>query len=449
MRNIWRSTFGMVVGVSLMLAAGTAALGGFVYEAAHEALEQQLDHRISIETQALLGEAHGQGRSALAGVIARREAGQGIASLGYILVDARGRRVAGRLDAVAPARPGYEEFLYHASGTRIAQALTTRLPDGSRLVVAADREVIDQIDRTILGTFALAFAAMLLLGIGGAWVVAALTRSRLREIDRAALAIIDGDLGRRIPLDGSDSEFDRVAATLNRMLDRIGALMENLRQVSSDVAHDLRTPLTRLHHSLDEALAASTDASRIAGIEAAIGQSQDLLEIFAALLRISEIESLNVRERFEPLSLSDVVVDAVDTFQPDAELSNHTISTQVEMGLRVIGDRRLLHQLMANLLDNALHHTPPGTSVSVGLARRDMTAILSIEDDGPGIDIEDVDRIFQRFSRAQRSRANPGHGLGLALGAAIVTAHDGTIAAMPGKGFRLIISLPLAEGGSA
>jgi methyl-accepting chemotaxis protein len=242
MTRPWRSTFGLVALVASLFALGTLIIGVVAYEVTHEALEIQLDHRVAIETRALIDEGD-DGPTGVAMAIRRREAARSTASLEYLLVDPVGRRVAGSLDATAPTVPGYLEFLHYRrdSEHRIAQALTTRLPDNSRLVVAADRGVIDEMDATLLKLFAGAFGVMLLLGIGGAWLVGAVTRARLAHIDRTALAIIDGDLARRMPLTGAGDEFDRVSATLNRMLDRIGGLMDNLRQVSSDVAHDLRT----------------------------------------------------------------------------------------------------------------------------------------------------------------------------------------------------------------
>lgn len=444
MRRIGRTTFGLVAMVSLFFALATLAVGGIVYEVTHEALEQQLDHRTAIETQTLLGEAGHGGLRALAAAIRRREAARSGSSLFYILVDRDGRRVAGSLAAAVPGKTGYEEFLHYDGGGRVAQALTTRLADGSRLVVAADREVIDEIDLTILKLFAAALAVMLTLGVGAAGTVAAVTRARLRRLDQAALAIIDGDMSRRMPRDGSDSEFDRLAATLNRMLDRIEGLFDNLRQVSSDVAHDLRTPLTRLHHRLEEAMAADTMAARSEGIQAALDQTQDLLEIFAALLRISEVEALGVRERFETLTLGEIVEDAIDTYRPDADNSGHNLESAVEPGLQIVGDRRLLRQLLANLLDNALRHTPAGTTISVTLSADEESAALAVADDGPGVDPADLPRLFQRFSRSEQSRSSEGHGLGLALVAAIAAAHAGRAEAATERGFRVTVSLPRA-----
>ncbi len=437
MRAPWRTTFGLAATVSLTLSLLTLAIGLGAYHVAHEALEIQLDHRTAIETRALLAERGAGGVAELAALIRQRDAARSTASLGYILVDRDGRRLAGALDAVAPTDPGYLEFLHYSDGAGVAQALTTILPDGERLVVAADRQVIDEVDLSILKLFSAAFAVMLILGVSGAWTVSAFTRSRLHSIDETARAIIAGDLRQRMPADGSGSEFDRVSGTLNQMLDRIGALLDNLRQVSSDVAHDLRTPLTRLNNRLEEVRDAKDEGQRQAAIEAAVNQSRELLDLFAALLRISEVEAGALRAGFSDVALSDIVSDLVESYEPDFELSGHRLISRIEPGIVMRGDPRLLRQLVANLLDNALRHTPSGTAVELVLSRPEDGVRLTVEDDGPGISAAEAPLLFQRFSRGEKSRSSSGHGLGLALVAAVAGIHDGSAVVRPRPGFRI------------
>jgi signal transduction histidine kinase len=422
----WRTGFGLVVLVAIGFGLATLLVGGIAFGVVHEALEQQLDHRIAAETTALIDEAD-DGPGGVAHAIAKRESARSTASLEYRLIGSDGRTIAGNLDAVVPAQPGYVELLPYTSHgrQRIAQSLTTQLPGGLRLLVAADRAVIDEMDATIIRLFAGAFGEMLLLGIVAAWIVGAVTRARLARIDRTALAIIDGDLSRRMPITGQGDEFDHVAETLNRMLDRIGKLMDNLRQVSTDVAHDLRTPLTRLHNRLDEALDSDDRATQRSAIEAASAQSHELLEIFAALLRIAEVEGLGSRARFADVRLSELVEGIVETYRPDMEAGGHILIADIAPDLALAADRRLLQQLLTNLLDNALAHTPPGTTVTVSLHRQPPHSIsLAVTDDGPGV-AGDATRLFERFARDERSRTTNGHGLGLALVAAITAAHRG------------------------
>ena len=198
---------------------------------------KQLDHRIATETAALIAEGD-DGPRGVAHAIRRREGARSTASLDFRLVDPKDRVLAGTLDAIVPDKPGYIELLpYNREGEqRIAQSLTTLLPRNHRLLVAADREVIDEMDATLLKLFVGTFGLMLVLGVGAAWSVGAITQRRLASIDLTAQAIIGGNLQQRMPVTNDGNEFDRVAKTL--MLDRICTLMENLRQVSNDVAHD-------------------------------------------------------------------------------------------------------------------------------------------------------------------------------------------------------------------
>ncbi|WP_293002612.1 ATP-binding protein [Nevskia sp.] len=439
MRRIWQSTTGVVAAIGILLALATLAIGATVHEVAHEALEEQLDHRIATETRALLAEAARGGTPAVAELIARRESAAAESRLVYLLSDSRRKRLAGSLDAAMPPQPGYLEHLRHDQGQREAQALTSRLPDGGWLLVAADRAAVDATDRAIQQVTALAFGGLLLLGIAAAWAVGAITRARLNGIDRTALAIINGDLSQRIPVDDSGSEFDRVSITLNRMLDRIVGLLDNLREVSGNIAHDLRTPLTRLTNQLEAARASSEPGAHI---DAALDQSRELLEIFAALLRISEVESHAVRSHFVSLSLSQLVTEVVETYRPDFEASGHRLLLVVAPEINVNGDRRLLQQLLANVLDNVLRHTPTGTTVQVTLAARAGHAELSIVDDGPGVPSSALPRLFQRFSVGDDSRATGGHGLGLALVAAIAAAHHGSVSAQSDEGLIISVTVP-------
>lgn len=437
MKRWWRGTFGLVAAVALGFALATLVIGAVAFETTHEALELQLDHRIAIETQALIDEGQ-DGHEGVAAAIRRREAASSTASLGYRLVDAQNRPVAGSLDTTVPLKPGYVELLpYKVNGEeRIAQSLTTALPGGYRLLVGADRAAIDEMDNRFILLFLGAFGTMLLLGIGAAWLVGIVTRRRLARIDHTAAAIIAGDLSRRVPLTGSGDEFDSVATTLNRMLDRIAGLMENLRQVSSDVAHDLRTPLTRLQNRLDEALRALNPELQREAIEAAASEAGELLEVFSALLRIAEVEGLAARAQFQTVDLSAVVADVAEAFRPSMESSGHQLVTSIAPGLTMPGDRRLLQQMLTNLLDNAAQHTPQGTTVSIALESTRNGIRLAVSDNGPGVGEMEAPELFKRFARADRSRSTPGHGLGLAMVAAIVAAHSGraTIDSRPGFG---------------
>jgi len=420
--RLWRSTFGLVILVALGFAAITPLIGFMAGRVTHEALEKQLDHRIEAETAALLAEAHEGGLAGIARAISRRESAREAGSLDYLLLDARGQPIAGDMRTAMPMKAGYEEFFAYQRGSRtgIAQAITTPVAGGT-LIVAADRSGVGEIDRTLGRLFAGTLAVMLLVGVGAAALIGVVTRRRLARIDATAQAIIGGDFDRRVPRDGSGSEFDHLAATLNTMLDRISGLIENLRQVSSDVAHDLRTPLTRLHNRLDAALTAGP-ARQHEAIEAARAEVTELLEIFAALLRIAEIEGMAERLPRADVDLSALLEQMAETYRPDIEASGRHLEVDVAPALHVPGDRRLLSQAIANILDNAIRHTPSGTTICVRATAGEGRVMFGIVDDGPGVGSGDLARLFQRFARSEQARSTAGHGLGLALVSAVAAA---------------------------
>ena len=451
LRRLWRSTFGIVVLVALAFTAAAFVIGGIAYEVTHEALEEQLDHRIAVESRALLAGARGEGLAGIAHAIRLREEARTSSSLDYVLIDRAGRTIAATVVPLVSPTQGYEEHFHFRRGhyAGIGQSLATPLP-GGLLVVVADRGELEEIDRTLERLFIGALGAMLALGIGAAALIGWLTRRRLSRIDATAKAIIAGDLTRRVPSDGSGSEFDRLALTLNRMLDRIAALMENVRQISTDVAHDLRTPLTRLCNELERAAAGESGTDRIAGIQAARQQADELLEIFAALLRIAEVEGLAERRAMQAVDLSALLDEMADTYRPDFEANRHHLTTSIPPGLHIRGDRRLLAQAVSNLLENALRHTPADTAVVLSAVRGHGVVEVTLDDDGPGVPPADADRLFKRFARAETSRTTDGHGLGLALVRAIAVRHGGeAVLSRSEGGFGVTLRLPYRASGGA
>ena len=446
-RSLPRSTAGLVTLVAAALAVTTILLGLVVYQVSHEALERQLDHRIAVETQGLLALQRHGGLKAIATGIAQREATGRSDGMGYILDDARGQRLAGSLRAATP-QPGWLEFL-HSEGGRTSQALTTRLPDGARLTVAADRAPIGEIDLAILKAFSVAFSLMLAAGVAGAWLLGSVIRHRLARINIAAEAIIDGDLARRVPRDPAPNEFDDLAATLNRMLDRNEALLENLQQVSSDIAHDMRTPLARLRNVLDTAMRQDLTADQAKDALAhASRHAEDLLDLFAALLRISEIESLQVRSAFQPTNLSAVAERCIDALRPDVEAEGYVLVADLAPDVVLDGDRHLLSQLIVNLIENAARHTPSGSTIRVRLGLAGDHAELSISDNGPGIPSDRHAFVLRRFSRLEQSRNKPGNGLGLSLASAVAHAHFTELCLSDaGPGLVVALKLPLRAPG--
>lgn len=427
---------------SLAFAFALLAIGAASYYAVEAAVSRQLDQTIDDESKALVAEARDDGMAGLRQAIEQRERRAGNA-LGYAVFDSAGRRIAGSLETSMPA-PGWARIYFRDSieGPDPARAETSVLPGGYRLTVAADLEPIEAIGKQLFKVFALGFLAALAIGTGIALVLGSYLRRRLTHVERVSAAFAAGDRKVRAEVGPRGDEFDRLAASLNTMLDRIGALLDNLRQVTSDLAHDMRTPLTRLRSQLD-ALHRLRGAERDAQIEEALDRTDEILAMFGAILRIAELEEGELRRRFIPVDLAPLVGDMVETHLPLAEDSGHLLAQAECQDCRILGDRELIAQALINLIENAVRHTPAGTHITVGMAPDGGDCRLFVADDGPGIPADQHDNVTRRFVRLDAARSGPGHGLGLSLVKAIAEAHGGRLVlADRAPGFEAAMILP-------
>jgi signal transduction histidine kinase len=289
-----------------------------------------------------------------------------------------------------------------------------------------------------IGTILLALAGGVVMSLG-------LVR-RVETMSQASREIMAGDLSRRIPVRGSDDEFDHLAASLNTMLGRIETLMRELQQVTNDIAHDLRTPLTRLRQRLDLASRGSRTPEELRAALAKSATDVDaILETFAALLRIAQIEAHANASGLERLDLSQALADMTETYQTVAEEQGQLLTSQVASGLWIAGDRELLLQLFSNLIENAIRHCPKSSLIRLSAHSEPQGIEVSVADNGPGIPAELRDKVFQRFYRLERSRTTEGTGLGLSLVAAIVRLHGATVKLVDnGPGLRVELRFPVA-----
>lgn len=409
-------------------ALALLVLGVAVFFATHTAFSRQLDGNIEQTANALRGEYRDDGIRGVTEAVSQLH-NPGPISLGTALFAPDGRRIAGNLKTDMPA-PGWQQIVFAdpLEGPDPARAKITLLPGGYRLVVAADLESLEAIDRTILTMFAAATGALLLLGIVGALLLAAYLRRRLGGIEVTAAAIIAGDLRQRAHVGEAGDEFDRVAASLNAMLDRIAGLIANLRQVTGDLAHDLRTPLSRLRNNLETMRMDPACRTNPVSLEEAVDQADDLLVLFEAILRISELEEGRLRKAFRPVDLSRLVSELGEAHIPLAEDLHHTLHVSTDAELWVQGDRELIAQAAINLIENALRHTPPGAMVELTAFAQTDQVVVRVKDNGPGIPAHEHERVVQRFVRLEASRSTAGHGLGLSLVRAIADMHGGTLA---------------------
>jgi signal transduction histidine kinase len=319
------------------------------------------------------------------------------------------------------------------------------LDDGLYLFVGRDTSTIAATRSRILRAFAWITGITVVLAIVGGVFFSVQFMRRIDAIASTCNAIVAGRLSDRISVRGSGDELDRLATAINSMLDQIAALLDNLRQVSSDVAHDLRTPLTHLRRRLEQAAEKSTTVQDYASaVSRAINDTDQLLAIFTALLRISQIEAGTRIDGFAIFSLTDLLNRLYDMYRPVAEDEGHVLRREIIAGVNIRGDVELLTQLFSNLLENALRHTPPGTDIMIALIASEGRAVASINDTGPGIPASENDKVFRRFYRVMGSRSTPGNGLGLALVAAIANLHNAKVTLHDNQpGLKVALSIEL------
>ena len=346
----------------------------------------------------------------------------------YYLVQAPTQQVVvGNLPGMPPVE-GVVDFVRDTDQQVDARAKLTgfglTLPDGTFILVAQDASRLIDMQHAIVRAFIWAGGLTLLLAIATGVLVGGRFVRRIDTIGRTSRAIMEGDLSARIPVRGSSDEIDQLTIGLNAMLDRIQQLLDGLRQVSSDIAHDLRTPLGRLRQRLEDASEhATTTAEYRAATEEALAEADGLLEIFSALLRIAQIEAGAQKSGFTAVDLSALMRSIAEAYGPSAEDSQHKLEVDVAEGVSITGDRQLLAQLFSNLVENALAHTPAGSTVRLSLRTTSAGFEAEIADNGPGIPEAERDKVFDRFYRLDRSRTTKGSGLGLALVKAIASLH--------------------------
>jgi signal transduction histidine kinase len=423
-------------------------LGAAAFWSTRSALEKQLTRRVEAEMMLLEQEFRASGIDRLIATVQQRTRVRG--NLDYFVADPAGKRLAGDLPVISD-RLGWVAYdSGEAAGEKQSGeservlVLIKQLDGGFRLGVGEDLEQVGEMEDTFLGILVPALGIVLVLGIGGGLLLSAAFLRRVDMITRTADAIIDGDLSRRIERTGSGDDFDHLSATLNVMLDRIVGLMENLRQVSNDIAHDLRTPLSRLRQDLEEAQKRELTAPELKRvIEGAVAEADVLLETFSALLRIAQIEAGIRRSAFRAVDLSDVLSTVAEAYVPAVEESGRSLRTDIADGVQVDGDRGLLSQLFVNLVENALRHTPAGTTITLRLSRQPAGALAEVADTGTGIPADERAKVFRRFYRLERSRTTPGSGLGLSTVAAIVELHHAAIELLDNApGLRVVIRFP-------
>ena len=438
------ATFGVIV----------SAIFSYVYLSTASYVRGRSDRAIVTEYSSLRDAYARSGRDGLIDLIRQRLADKGFADDAYLLVDPSSAVLAGNLKAwpqAVAATKGWVEFRAaepspNAAGQPLLRGMLDTFPDGDRLLVAGDISDLDGFTDQIKTAVALGVALIFALAAVASILVTRRTVGRIEAINATSRAIMQSGLDKRIPLRGTNDEWDRVAENLNLMLDRIETLMGEVKQVSDNVAHDLRTPLTRVRGRLEKAYHGQRigeDDQLLIGDT--IGDLDAVLRIFSSITRIAQIETQARKGAFRTVNLVEIAGEVVELYDAAAEQDGTRLTIAGEREVLVTGDRDLIFDAIANLVDNAIKHGRHGGQVVVANENIDGRPVISIADDGPGIPADECEHVFKRFYRLEHSRYAPGNGLGLSLVAAVARLHGARIEMLdnaPGLRLKLWFSAP-------
>jgi signal transduction histidine kinase len=435
----------------LVFAASVLGVLLFVYWTSADFVERQTEATLDAEITGLAEQYAQRGLSGLVQIVAARSAGDRGDGMLYLVTDPDGRPLAGNIAAWPAGVPAHAGRLSFTTAARVKETMETHSAQGAsfiiprryRLLVGRDISDATAFRNRVKITLLWAGLVALVVGLLGGTAMSRNLLRRVEQVNRTSERVMAGNLSDRIPLVGTSDEFDQLAANLNRMLDQIERLMTAMREVTDDVAHDLRTPLSRLRVRLELALLGGAGGSgQTEAIRSAIEEADDLLATFNALLSIAELESGTRRDESEVLDLSEVARSAAELYEPVAEEKGFVISLATELGVRVRGSRHLLSQALANLLDNALKYADGG-EIQIRVLHGEGRAALEVTDRGQGIPEAERETVFNRFVRLERSRSTPGNGLGLSLVRAVMRRHRGTVELADNQpGLRVRLEFP-------
>ena len=446
---VWIAIFGALV----------IALFAYVYWATDSFVRSRTDRAIAKEFALLQAAYASKGRNGLIAIIAQRITEQPLEGGHYLLTDASFVPLAGNVDSwpstlkgTGWGTVGAREWSLNAPDQPLLRVGFDTLADGSHLLVGIDLGEFNAFVHQIKTAMALSVLLVFILAAASSVSVTRRTVGRIEAINQTSRTIMQSDLGTRIPLRGTRDEWDQLAENLNLMLDRIQQLMLEVKEVTDNVAHDLRTPLARMRGRLEKAHGRKrNDNEHQSLIGETMADLDAVLRMFTSLTRISQIETKSRTAAFGSVNLVEIAAEVVELFDAAAEEKGSQIELLADYQVFVIGDRDLLFDALANIVDNAIKHGPEAGRVTVEVADDHGAGVISVADDGPGIPSEEFRHVLKRFYRLERSRCTPGNGLGLSLVEAVARLHGARIEMidnMPGLRFRLRFPSPL-QGESA
>lgn len=434
----------LAIGVFGALVIGFLA---YIYHSASTSVQREIDHAIEFDRRDLLSQFAQGGSERLDGALRERIGGDRRGAA-YLHADSAYNRLAGNLDqwpaSLADVQADHVADIQGATGDLPLRVETTTLPDGSHLLVGRATDGLRDFTREMAAAVALTLGFICLLAAVATYRITRRTVARIESINVTSRAIMDRGLSMRIPLRGTNDEWDQLASNLNSMLDRIETLLAEVKQVSENVAHDLRTPLTRMRGRLEATYtkATSDQVSREA-IADTLSDLDNVLRMFSSVMRISRIEATERYSGFEPVNLAAIAQEVAELFEPAVQEAGGSIRVKVAGDVEAVGDRDLLFDALSNLIDNAIKYAGDALEVIISVASAPALVVLSVTDNGPGIPAEDLPHVLRRFYRVEKWRSTPGHGLGLSLVAAVARIHRGQVSLINRRpGLEVRIELP-------
>ena len=441
------STFHWALAVAGVLAVFVIVLFGFIYWKTDDYLVARSDTAVATQLNFIAGLPNERQLEAIEQDL--KQDARGVHYAG--LFGADGAKIAGNLIRFPPGLKMNDSvqgvsvvrMLAAAPETRVIRAVAKRTPNGDALVIGRDVDEAREISHVVGQALALGLLpALCLCLLAGAWL-SMRAQKRVEEVNQRVQRIIAGDLRERLPHRDVDEPFSKLAAIVNGMLDEMETMINALAGVGNDIAHDLRTPLTRARLTLERGRTNATTLEQLQTVvDKAIGNIDQSLTIITALLRLAEIENSRRSAAFGTVQLHEILREVCDIYEPIAENKNIDLRVEVRHRLSVRGDRDLLFEAVANLVDNAIKFTPEGGKVAIELLRGEGETIIRVTDTGPGIGEQEREAVLRRFYRSDKIRNTPGVGLGLNLVAAIVKLHGFRLAILSGRGGRLEIICP-------
>lgn len=420
-------------------------------------IERQTERSITADAKVLLQTAKIKGHTSLVGLINERLEQDVDDNALYLLVSSDGEWIAGNLlewpQIIRNTGVWYTVPVKRVDLENMAKVKAYTMPDGDRMLIGRDMSGHTQLSHMLTEMLLWTCLMVSLLAVGGGWLTRRLLRRIITSISRTTQAITQGDMSRRLPIQGRDNEIDEVSRTINEMLDRTARLMDGVKQVSNSIAHDLRTPITRARTQLEDASAHAKTADELrAAIDQTVRNLDHLTDVCAALLRIAQIEAGARRSAFATFDFIIALRDVIELYEVAIEDQGLKLVHTLPETMPCFGDRAMYQQAIANLFDNAIKFSPPHATITVTLVvqpprpntKGHEQMVLTIRDEGPGMSKNEMEQATERFFRAEHARNTPGSGLGLSLVQAIVQLHGGTLSLKAGNpGLVVTIENPL------